>query len=179
MYKARHHWEGKFIHGELCKNFKFDYTNKWYMHNTETVLENEMHKLHWDSEIQTDRLISARRLHLVIVKNKKKCPNSGLCHYVGLQSKTDRRRKERNNYLDFTRLLKVTVIPIIIGVLSTDKGTGGLGNKRTSGVNPNYSIVMIGQKTEKSPGDLRRLAVTQNPVENHQLVLVWKTLKWV
>ena len=39
-------------------------------------------------------------------------------------------------------------------------GTGGLGNKRTSGDHPNYSIVEIGQNTKKSPGDLMRLAVT-------------------
>ena len=56
-------------------------------------------------------------------------------------------------------------------------GTGGLGNKRTSGDNPNYSIVEIGQNTEKSPGDLGRLAVTQTPTENPQLTLTWKTLK--
>ena len=31
------------------------------------------------------------------------------------------------------------------------KGTGGLGNKWTSGNYPNYSIVEIGQNTEKSP----------------------------
>ncbi len=40
------------------------------------------------------------------------------------------------------------------------KGSGGLGNKRTSGENPNYSIIEIVQNTEKSPGDLRRLAVS-------------------
>ena len=46
------------------------------------------------------------------------------------------------------------------------------GNKRTSGDHLNYSIIKIDQNTEKSPGDLRRLAVTQTPVENHQLTLV-------
>ena len=44
------------------------------------------------------------------------------------------------------------------------KGTGRLGNKRTSGDHPNYIIHKIGQNTEKSAGDLRRLAVTQTPV---------------
>ena len=48
-------------------------------------------------------------------------------------------------------------------------GTGGLGNKRTSGDHPNDNIIKIGQNTEKSPGDLRRLAVAQNPVKIHQL----------
>ena len=41
-----------------------------------------------------------------------------------------------------------------------DTGTGELGNKRTSGDHPNYSIAEIGQNTKKNPGDLRRLAVT-------------------
>ena len=49
------------------------------------------------------------------------------------------------------------------------KGTGRLGNKRTSGDHPDYGIIKIGQNTEKSPGDWSRLAVTQIPVEN-QLV---------
>ena len=39
----------------------------------------------------------------------------------------------------------------------------------------NYSIVDIGKNIEKSLEDLRRLAVTQTPVENHQLTLVRKT----
>ena len=39
-------------------------------------------------------------------------------------------------------------------------------------VEKNYSIVEIGQDTEKSPGDLRRLTVTQISVKNHQLTLV-------
>ena len=38
-------------------------------------------------------------------------------------------------------------------------GSGGLENKRTSGVHPKYIIVEINQNTEKSPVDLRRLAV--------------------
>ena len=48
-------------------------------------------------------------------------------------------------------------------------GTGGHGNKRTSGDHPNDSNVEIGQNTEKSPGDGRRLAVTLTPMRNHQL----------
>ena len=54
------------------------------------------------------------------------------------------------------------------------KGTGGLETKRSSGDHPKYCIVEIGQNTKKSPGDLIRLAVTQTPVENYKLTLVWK-----
>ena len=51
-------------------------------------------------------------------------------------------------------------------------GTGRLDNKRTSGYHPNTSIVEIGHNTVKGPGDSRRLAITQIPVENHQVMLV-------
>ena len=54
------------------------------------------------------------------------------------------------------------------------KKTGELGKKRTSGYHPHHSIIEIGQTTEKSPGDLLRLGITQTSVKNHQLTLVWK-----
>ena len=59
----------------------------------------------------------------------------------------------------------MTVIPVIIGVLGTipkdlEKGTGRLRNQKKSGDHPDYSIFKIVQNTEKSPGDLKRLAVT-------------------
>ena len=50
---------GKVIYRELCKEFKFDHTNKWYMDNQESVPENETHKLLWDLELLTDHQISA------------------------------------------------------------------------------------------------------------------------
>ena len=36
------------------------------MHNPESVLENETHKLPWDFEIQMDHLISVRQPDIVI-----------------------------------------------------------------------------------------------------------------
>ena len=53
-----------------------------------------------------------------------------------------------------------------------DKGTGGLGTKRTSGDHPKDSIIKIGQNTKKSPGDLRTFAAAQTPVRNHHQTLV-------
>ena len=38
---------GKVIHWE----FKVDHANKWYMHNPESVLKNDAHKLVSDFEI--------------------------------------------------------------------------------------------------------------------------------
>ena len=71
-YKARHAWVGKVIHREMGKKFKFDPTNKWYMHNPAPVLENDIHKLLWDFDIRTDHLISVRRRDIMIINKKKK-----------------------------------------------------------------------------------------------------------
>ena len=54
------------------------------------------------------------------------------------------------------------------------KGTERLGNKRTSRDDLNYSIIKISQNIQESPGDLRRLDVTQTPVKDYQLMLVVK-----
>ena len=40
-YKSRHDSMGKVIHWELCKKMKIDHPNKWYMHNPDSVQENE------------------------------------------------------------------------------------------------------------------------------------------
>ena len=41
----------------------------------------------------------------------------------------------------------------------------------------NNNIIEINQDTEKSSGNLRRLAVTQTPVKNKYFELVWKICK--
>ena len=105
-YKARCDWFGKVNHWEMCKKFKFDHTNKWYMHNPAPVLENNTHKLQWDFNIETDHLIPARRPDLIIINKKKKC-------------------EKKDKYFDLARELKklwnrkVTIVPIAIGALGT------------------------------------------------------------
>ena len=71
-YKTRYDWVGKVIHWEMSKKFKFEHTNKWYMHSPAPVPDNDTHKLLWDFDIHTDHLISARRPDLIIIKKKKK-----------------------------------------------------------------------------------------------------------
>ena len=95
-YKVRHDWVGKVIYWEMCKKFKFDLTNKWYMHNQAPVLENDTHKLLRDFDIQTNHLISARRPdHIIINKKKKNLQNCRLCCPGGPQNKTERMWKEK------------------------------------------------------------------------------------
>ena len=111
------------IHWEMCKTFKFDHTNKWYMHNPAPVLENDTHKLLWDFDIHTDHLISTRR-----PDNQQQKKRTG--KIVDFAVPADHRIKlkeseKKNKYLDLTRELKklwnmqVTIIPIVIGAFGT------------------------------------------------------------
>ena len=97
-------------------------------------------------------------------------------------------REKKDKYLDLARELKtlwnmkVTIVQIVIGALSTGtKGLlKGLEDLEVGGWvedYPNDSIIKNGQNTGESPGNLRRFAVTQTPGKNHQLALIWKTLK--
>ena len=124
-YKARHNWVGKVIHWEMCKKFKFDHTNKWYMHNPAPDLENDLHKLLWDFNIQTDHLIPARRPDLMIINKKKRT-----CKIVDFAVPADHKIKlkeyeKKDKYLDLAREVKklwnmlVTIISIVINAFGT------------------------------------------------------------
>ncbi len=68
--------------------------------------------------------------------------------------------------------MKVTIIPIVICALGTV--TKGLIRQKDLEITglvesiQNYSIIEISLDTEKSPGDLRRLADSQTPGKDHQ-----------
>ena len=160
------------------------------MHNPESVRENETHKSLWDFEIRTDHVIVARRPDLIIVKKKKKkrknkekenLQNCGLC-WVKLKES-----ENEDKYFDLARELKKLENEsdrytncnwcTWYSYQRIGKRTRGFRNKRTNGDNPNYSIAEVGKNTEKSLGDLRRLAVIQTPVKDRQQTLTWKTLK--
>ena len=106
------------------------------------------------------------------------------CKIVDFAVPADHRIKlkeseKKNKHLDLASELKklwnmeVTVIPIVNGALGTvtEGLIKGLEDLEIRG------RVDISQNIEKSLEDLRRLVVTQTPVRNHQLTLVWKTLK--
>ena len=104
----------------MCKKFKLDHTNEWYMQNPAPLLENNTHKLLYDFDTHTDHLISARRPDLIIINKKKRT-----CKIVDFAVPADHRIKlkqceKKDKYLDLARELKklwniqVTIIPIVI-----------------------------------------------------------------
>ena len=184
-YMTKHNWVGKMIHWELCKRLKFDHTIKWYMHKPESLLENEMHKILWDFDIQTDPFIQARRSDLVVINKKIEL---AVLWILPFQLTLEKKNKMIDKYLDLTwertKLwnLRGIVIPIVTVMLEMvskrlRRETKDIVNQRKNQDYPNYRIGEFSQNTEKCPGDLRRLAVTQTPVKDHQLTLVWKTWK--
>ena len=109
QYKTRHDWVGKAIHWEMCKKFQFDHTNKWYMHNPASILENDMHKLLWYFNIHTDHLIPASSPDLIIINKKKriyKIANFAVPadHRINLKES-----EKKDKYLDLARELKKAV----------------------------------------------------------------------
>ena len=97
---------GKVIHWEMCKKFKFDHTNKWYMHNPVPVLENDTHELQWDFNIQMDHLIPTKRPGLIIINKKKR-----ICKIVNFAIPADHRInlnecEKKDMYLGLDRELK-------------------------------------------------------------------------
>ena len=71
------------------------------MHKLESVRENEMHKVLWDYEIQTDHLISARRLKRVII-NKE-----GWCSWNAYKKTREIRNKLKNRGYPEHNIMKI------------------------------------------------------------------------
>ena len=74
------------------------------MHQTETVIENETHKILWNFEIKTDHLIPAWISELVAIKKKKKTT----CHLVYFAIPTNpkgkiKEREKKDIYDDFPK----------------------------------------------------------------------------
>ena len=112
-YKTRHDCVGKVIHWEMCKKFKFDHNNKWYMHNPAPVLENNTHKLLWNFNIQTDHQIPARRPDLIIINKKKRT-----CKIVDFAVPGDHRINLRECEKKDKWNMKVTIVLIVIGTIT-------------------------------------------------------------
>ena len=80
--------------------------------------------------------------------------------------------EKRDEYLELAREVKKTVEH----ERNSDNNYNWCSWNSHQRIDQNYNIIMIGQNTEESPRDLRRLAVTQTPLRNHRLKLVWKMM---
>ena len=73
--------------------------------------------------------------------------------------------------------MKVTIIPIVIGAFGTVirgllKGLEDMEIRGRVETIQTTTLLKMVRILRKSPGDLRRLAVTQTPVKDHQVTLM-------
>ena len=123
-YKTTCDWLGKLIHWGLCKKFKCNHTNKWYLHKPESVLENEAPKIlsqmTWPCnsqnlslesilENETQKIISNFDIQTdQVIVNKKKKKKKRTCRIGYFTVLANHRVKlkeseKRNKYLDLAR----------------------------------------------------------------------------
>ena len=92
---------------KTLKRSKIIITNKWYMLNPESALDNETHKLLCDFEIKTHHLISARRPDILIVTKKKERTCWMVDFVISTNYKWKLKESETSDkYLDLAREIK-------------------------------------------------------------------------
>ena len=112
-YKRRHDNLGKIVHWKLPRKCNFEAGDKWYEHESESVLENEDYKILWE----------ARRPDLVVVDKKDR-----RCKIINFAVPGDSRIEEKEKdkiekYQDLGRELqkiwnvKVKIIRLVVGSL--------------------------------------------------------------
>ena len=123
--KARADGVGKVIHWEMCKKFRFDHTNKWYIHNPAAVLENDTLERLLDIDIQN----GSPNLGQKTIPYNNQQQKKRICKIVDFAVPADHRNlnkvKRGIKYLDLARelkrlwIMKVTIILIVISAFGT------------------------------------------------------------
>ena len=93
---------------------------KWYIHKLESVLENQTNKILWNSEMQADHSIPARIADLLFISEKKRTfPLMDFAVPADHTVKMKESEMIENSLITKKKLwnIRVTVIPIIVGVL--------------------------------------------------------------
>ena len=71
-YKRRHDNLGKIVHRKLAKKCNFEAGDKWHEHYPGNLLKTEGYKILWNFSIQTDHVIEAQKLDLIVVDKKRR-----------------------------------------------------------------------------------------------------------
>ena len=151
------------------------------MHNPTPVLENDTHKLLWDSDIHADHLISARWSDLIII-NKKKREFAKLSTLLSRLTtewnwRNVKRRKSTLILVENWRklwIMRVTIVPVVIDAFDTV----------TKGLLKGLVDLEVGRRVKtiqttallKTARILRRVLETWGDLQS--LKLQWKTICW-
>ena len=114
----------RMVHQKLCEKFNLEYSEKWYLHNPQTVSENINHKLIWDMNVQCDNVNVEWRPDIVIV-NKMEKTTIIIDVAIPRDKRTISKEKEKiEKYQNLKReilrlwyIKKIDVIPVVLWAL--------------------------------------------------------------
>ena len=160
-HKRHHDNVAPYVHWQLCRKTELKRTDKWYKHTPERVVENEGFKVLWDFNVQCDRMVEARRPDVVFVdKQAMKAkiiviaiPGDARVKYKELE-KIEKYKLVREEVRKLWKLMKVTVVPVVIGAL---RAVSDVFDKRMEKLGTTIRIVVI-QKTAQ----LRTATIIRN-----------------
>ena len=114
------------VHWKLGEKINLEKSEKWYLHNPQTVSENVNHKLIWDMNIQCDRIIVERRPDIVIGNKMEKTAIVTDAAIPGDKRIIDKETEKIEKYQNLKReiqrlwnLKKIDVIPVVLGPLGS------------------------------------------------------------
>ena len=119
-YKRRHDKVCSHLHWCLSRKYGLDVDSKWYHHKPDKVIENDVVKILWDYNIQTDRIIKHPRPDMTVVdKARRKCLIVDVA-IPGDQNITKKEFEKINNYselrVEIVRVwnMETEVVPVVM-----------------------------------------------------------------
>ena len=114
------------VNQELREKFNLEKSDKWYLHNPQTVTENVNHKLIWDMNTQCDNIIVERKPDIVIVNEMEKTAIIINVAIPGDKRIPDEEKKKIENYQNLkgeiqrlSNLKKIDVMHVVLGALGS------------------------------------------------------------
>ena len=137
--------------GKWEKRFIFDYIDKWYIHKSESDLENETYKIFSGFEYKTVNPFPTRGEDLWTCNLVDISVPAG--HSLKIKNKTNRRKivGSWEKHEKF-RCLLATMIPILVGAM--ERSTLAWKRDMWNGVHPEYRTLKISLNIYKSSGEL-------------------------
>ena len=124
-YKKRHDKVATWTHWRLCQIYSLPHADSWYKHLAQKVIDTPQVKILWDFNIQTDGVLEARRLDIVVTDKENQetwIIDIAIPGDLRVREKElEKREKYQDLVIEMRRLWKtsVKIVPIVVGALGT------------------------------------------------------------
>ena len=125
-YKRGHGNVARMVDWKLCEKFNLEKSEKWYLHNPQTVPENVNHKLIWHMNFQCENVIVERKPDIVIINKMEKAaiiidvaiPDDKRIIYK-VKEKIEKYQNLKGEIQRFWNLEKIDEIPVSLEALGS------------------------------------------------------------